>query len=71
MRDQVAPRWPAPAHRLGRLLAEQRAYLDEFWERADVEIDGDAEIQQAVRFALFHILQAARAPSSARSRPRA
>ncbi|MGH3165011.1 MAG: glycoside hydrolase family 65 protein, partial [Trebonia sp.] len=40
------------------LLAEQRAYLDEFWEGADVEVDGDVEIQQAVRFGLFHILQA-------------
>jgi alpha,alpha-trehalose phosphorylase len=42
----------------GQLLAEQRAYLDEFWGRADVELDGDAEIQQAARFALFHVLQA-------------
>jgi alpha,alpha-trehalose phosphorylase len=40
------------------LLAEQRAYLDDFWARADVEVDGDPEIQQAVRFALFHVLQA-------------
>jgi alpha,alpha-trehalose phosphorylase len=40
------------------LLAEQRAYLDDFWEGADVELDGDVEIQQAVRFGLFHILQA-------------
>jgi alpha,alpha-trehalose phosphorylase len=40
------------------LLAEQRAYLDEFWAGADVEIDGDSEVQQAVRFGLFHILQA-------------
>ncbi len=40
------------------LLAEQRAYLDDFWERADVELEGDAELQQAVRFALFHTLQA-------------
>ncbi|HVB25531.1 MAG TPA: glycosyl hydrolase family 65 protein [Ktedonobacteraceae bacterium] len=40
------------------LLAEQRAYLDDFWARATVELDGDAEIQQAVRFALFHVLQA-------------
>jgi alpha,alpha-trehalose phosphorylase len=40
------------------LLAEQRGYLDEFWAGADVEIDGDAEVQQAVRFGLFHILQA-------------
>ena len=40
------------------LLAEQREYLDEFWDGADVEVEGGAEIQQAVRFGLFHILQA-------------
>jgi alpha,alpha-trehalose phosphorylase len=40
------------------LLAEQREYLDEFWDGADVEVGWDAEIQQAVRFGLFHILQA-------------
>jgi len=40
------------------LLAGQRAYLDEFWAGADVELDGDTELQQAVRFALFHTLQA-------------
>lgn len=40
------------------LLNEQRAFLDSFWEGADVEVDGDVEIQQAVRFGLFHILQA-------------
>ncbi len=40
------------------LLAQQRAYLDDFWARADVEIEGDPQIQQAVRFALFHVLQA-------------
>ncbi len=40
------------------LLREQRAYLDAFWDRADVQLDGDPEIQQAVRFALFHVLQA-------------
>jgi alpha,alpha-trehalose phosphorylase len=40
------------------LLAEQRSYLDNFWDSADVEVDGDTEIQQAVRFGLFHVLQA-------------
>jgi alpha,alpha-trehalose phosphorylase len=40
------------------LLAEQRAYLDAFWDAADVELEGDAEVQQAVRFGLFHVLQA-------------
>ncbi|MFJ4580292.1 glycoside hydrolase family 65 protein [Streptomyces echinatus] len=41
------------------LVAAQRAYLDRFWACADVEVEGDAQIQQAVRFALFHVLQAA------------
>src|SRR5204862_2344741 len=40
------------------LLAGQRAYLDDFWRHADVELEGDIELQQAVRFALFHTLQA-------------
>lgn len=40
------------------LVGEQREYLDDFWATADVEIDGDAELQQAVRLATFHILQA-------------
>ena len=50
----------AGARRIGweGLLGEQRSYLDAFWDRADVELDGDAEIQQAVRFSLFHVLQA-------------
>lgn len=41
------------------LCAEQRAFLDDFWASADIELDGDPQIQQAVRFSLFHILQAA------------
>ncbi|GIJ76113.1 alpha,alpha-trehalose phosphorylase [Micromonospora phaseoli] len=40
------------------LAREQREYLDEFWDAADVEVDGDPEVQQAVRFGLFHVLQA-------------
>jgi len=40
------------------LLAEQRQYLDDFWEGAAVVVEGDREIEQAARFALFHILQA-------------
>ncbi len=40
------------------LRSEQRAFLDDFWSRADIELDGDPEIQHAVRFSLFHILQA-------------
>jgi alpha,alpha-trehalose phosphorylase len=48
------------------LCAAQREYLDDFWSRADVEIEGDAELQQAVRFCLFHVLQ-----SGARAEQRA
>jgi alpha,alpha-trehalose phosphorylase len=59
VRDQV---WAAltAARQTGwdGLLTDQRAFLDDFWDRADVEIDGDTEVQQAVRFALFHVLQA-------------
>ena len=40
------------------LLAGQREYLDDFWTSADVELHGDTELQQAVRFGLFHTLQA-------------
>ncbi|MFF3872764.1 glycoside hydrolase family 65 protein [Streptomyces sp. NPDC001978] len=59
MSDQVDAALAAAAHDGWQgLLAEQGAYLDDFWARADVEVDGDEEIQQAVRFALFHVLQA-------------
>ena len=37
------------------LVEEQAGYLDEFWSGADVEVTGDVEVQQAVRFGLFHI----------------
>jgi alpha,alpha-trehalose phosphorylase len=40
------------------LVAAQREELDVFWSRADVKLDGDPELQQAVRFGLFHAFQA-------------
>ena len=40
------------------LVADQPRHLEEFWNRAGVELDGDRELQQAVCFALFHTLQA-------------
>jgi alpha,alpha-trehalose phosphorylase len=46
------------------LIHEQRGFLDNFWEGADVEVDGDVDIQQAVRFGLFHILQAGARPEN-------
>jgi alpha,alpha-trehalose phosphorylase len=41
------------------LRREQRAWLDDFWQRADVEVPGQPEVQQAVRWNLFSVLQAA------------
>ncbi|MFF1301434.1 glycoside hydrolase family 65 protein [Streptomyces sp. NPDC058307] len=59
MSDQVDAALAAAAHSgWDGLLDEQRSFLDDFWARADVEVGGDEEIQQAVRFALFHVLQA-------------
>jgi alpha,alpha-trehalose phosphorylase len=59
LQDQVVAALAAARHTgWAGLRAEQRRYLDEFWASADVEIDGDLELQQAVRFALFHTLQA-------------
>ncbi|GGL63259.1 glycosyl hydrolase [Streptomyces fumigatiscleroticus] len=59
MSDQVEAALAAAAHSgWSGLVEDQRAYLDDFWARADVEVHGDEEIQQAVRFALFHVLQA-------------
>jgi alpha,alpha-trehalose phosphorylase len=59
LRDQVAAALAEARHTgWDGLLAAQREYLDDFWERADVQLDGDAELQQAVRFASFHTLQA-------------
>jgi alpha,alpha-trehalose phosphorylase len=58
LRDQVAAALTGAQHTgLEELLVEQRAYLDEFWEGADVRVEGDPRVQRAVRFALFHVLQ--------------
>jgi alpha,alpha-trehalose phosphorylase len=59
VRDQVAAALTGARHAGWRgLIKEQREFLDDFWNAADVEVDGDAELQQAVRFALFHVMQA-------------
>jgi alpha,alpha-trehalose phosphorylase len=60
LRDQVEAALAGAVHTGWEgLLEQQRAFLDDIWENVDIEIDGDAELQQAVRFAVFHILQAA------------
>lgn len=40
------------------LVKAQKDFLAEFWDNADVQIEGDDEMQLAVRFSLFHLLQA-------------
>jgi alpha,alpha-trehalose phosphorylase len=59
IRDQVAAALTG-ARNTGwdGLLQQQREALDEFWFGADVEVEGDPVLQQAVRFGLFHVLQA-------------
>jgi alpha,alpha-trehalose phosphorylase len=50
-----------------KLLASQEEYMDDFWRRSDVRVKdikeertnrSTVEIQQAIRFNLFHVLQA-------------
>jgi len=54
-------------HGFQQLLSSQQQYLDDFWSRSDVSVRdvrhdrvkrSTAEIQQAIRFNLFHTLQA-------------
>jgi alpha,alpha-trehalose phosphorylase len=58
LRDQVAAGLTGALHTGWQgLLHDQRHFLDTFWEGADVTVEGDPALQQAVRFALFHVLQ--------------
>lgn len=41
------------------IRAQQRAWLDAFWERSDVRIGGHDDLQQATRWCLFQLAQAA------------
>ena len=57
--------WRAVSSGFDELVASQRAIIDDFWERSDVEVDGDPRVQQAVRWNLFQLFQAtARAEGS-------
>ncbi|HEV2769904.1 MAG TPA: glycosyl hydrolase family 65 protein [Solirubrobacteraceae bacterium] len=50
----------AAARRTGwdGLRRDQREYLDGVWGIADVQLEGDPALQQAVRFGVFHVVQA-------------
>jgi alpha,alpha-trehalose phosphorylase len=41
------------------LEAQQERYLDEFWYRADIQVDGPRRVQQAIRWNVFQLCQAA------------
>jgi alpha,alpha-trehalose phosphorylase len=60
LRDQVdASLESAIAEGFDGLAEEQREVLDQYWERAAIEVDGDPKLQQALHFAMFHIFQSA------------
>jgi beta-phosphoglucomutase len=40
-----------------KLAQAHKLYLDEFWKTADVHVEGDEALQQALRFNAFHLLQ--------------
>lgn len=47
------------------LLTRQRAVLDGLWATADVQVDGDPELQQALRYAVFQLFCSAACISGA------
>src|SRR5205823_5818134 len=60
LRSQVDGALAAALHHGWKgLVRAQGGYLRRFWTRADVEVEGDPELQQAIRFAMFHVLQGA------------
>jgi alpha,alpha-trehalose phosphorylase len=48
----------AEADGIDQIMSEQREWLDEFWEGSDIELRGDDQAQQALRWNLFQLAQA-------------
>jgi alpha,alpha-trehalose phosphorylase len=51
----------AVLHGFGRVLEDQKKYMDDFWDRSDIRIDlseSHPRIQQSIRWNLFQLLQA-------------
>ena len=69
------PRAPDARPRAPRGLRRRRGYAQaivaEFWRRSDIEIEGAPEVQLAVRFNLFQLVQAPRAARVSACRRRA
>ncbi len=53
--EAVAPLHEAQRAGYAGLVAEQREAWAQRWARCEVTIEGDEELQHAVRFALFHL----------------
>ena len=49
---------PAALDGYEQVERQQHGHVAEFWRRSDVDIEGAPEIQRAVRFNLFQLLQA-------------
>jgi len=52
--DEVDPSRAIP---FDTLLAENQDFLSDFWDKADIEVEGDEALQLGLRFNSFHILQ--------------
>jgi alpha,alpha-trehalose phosphorylase len=48
----------AKAEGVQQLLDDQRAWLDDFWSRSDIRVEGDDRTQQAIRWNLYQLAQA-------------
>lgn len=48
----------AAAEPFDQRWADQRKFLDEFWENSDVEVEAEPGVQQAIRWNLFQLAQA-------------
>ena len=60
LRDQVdASLQNALAEGWDGLAAMQREHLDDYWRSAKLEVDGDPQLERALRFAQFQLVQAA------------
>ncbi len=58
LRDQVDASLESASDESFDGLADlQRETLAAIWNRADVQVEGDDELQQALRFAIFHVAQ--------------
>ena len=59
LKDAVAECQFFASEGFDKACAEQKKYLDDFWDIAGISIEGDAESEEALRFNLFHLLQSA------------